>query len=121
MRQPSPNETALEPSVLITEGEEILSELQEGDGGTVVNSKTKHAVVMSTEEHMTKQQGRKFPNHNAACVQVGNEERVQSHLSHKILKFSFHFLMLTKQVIVLVLKTIVSFIPGTSIQVEAAV
>jgi hypothetical protein len=38
MRQRSPNETALEPSVVITEGEEILSELQEGDGGTVVNS-----------------------------------------------------------------------------------
>jgi hypothetical protein len=76
MRQPSPNETALEPPVVITEGEEILSELQEGDGGTVVNSKTKHAVVISTEEHMTTQQGRKFPNHKAACVQVGNEERV---------------------------------------------
>jgi hypothetical protein len=77
MRQPSPNEIALEPSVVITEGEEILSELQEGDGGTVVNSQTKHAgVVISTEEHMTTQQGRKFPNHKAACVQVGNEERV---------------------------------------------
>lgn len=67
--------------MVITEGEEILSELQEGDGGTVVNSKTKHAVVISTEEHMTTQQGRKFPNHKAACVQVGNEEgfRATSH------------------------------------------